>query len=199
MQIWHAWNICVVCLLLQPAGAAWHHQQARHHALGWDHTHHPLDQDMDKRVRSQWMVLTTACPRRNFSSCESIDRSGWTDGPMSSFSKLSFKGLGQWSTFTMSTYAKNGAKKTAGGDSWFLLLRDYNQRLRLPIRIFDNNDGTYTGAVHFLHPGNYTLVGWLYYSDCHGLQVGFHTNHQNTLLKPLAPGLQMIRTYPHDF
>ena len=71
----------------------------------------------------------------------------------------------------MTTFDKGGERRQKGGDSWYLLLRDYNQRLRVPIRIFDDGDGTYTGAVHFLFPGNYTLWGWLYYSDCHGLQV----------------------------
>ena len=71
----------------------------------------------------------------------------------------------------MTTFDKSGARRQKGGDSWFLLLRDYDQRLRVSVRIFDDGDGMYTGAVHFLFPGNYTLWGWLYYSDCHGLQV----------------------------
>ena len=166
MRIWHAWNICLVCFLLPDAWCWWQpHQTARRHALA------PSDPEIDRRVRSQWKELAAACPSRNFSSCETADRNGWTDGPMTMVSELSFKGLGKWSTFTMNTYARNGAKKTRGGDSWFLLLRNYQQRVRVPIRIFDNTDGTYTGAVYFLHPGNYTLFGWLYYSDCHGLQV----------------------------
>ena len=71
----------------------------------------------------------------------------------------------------MTTFDKNGKRRKKGGDSWYLLLRDYQQRLRVPIRLFDDGNGTYTGGVHFLFPGNYTLWGWLYYSDCHGLQV----------------------------
>lgn len=142
--------------------------QQRHRTLADDG---PSEIDIDKRVRSQWRELTTACPRRNYSSCENADRSIWSDASKAKFSELSFKGIGKWSTFKMSTFSKIGGRRTRGGDSWFLLLRDYQQRLRVPVRIFDDSDGTYTGAVHFLHPGNYTLFGWLYYSDCNGLQV----------------------------
>ena len=128
--------------------------------------------DVDKRMRSQWQELAAICPNRNFTSCENITRSVWSDVQRTKISPLTFNGLGAWSTFKVSTFDKAGTRRTRGGDSWYLLLRDYQQRLRLPIRIFDDGDGTYTGAVHFLHPGNYTLFGWLYYSDCHGLQVG---------------------------
>ena len=128
--------------------------------------------DVDKRVRSQWQELAAICPNRNFASCENITRSVWSHQQWTKISPLTFNGLGAWSTFKVSTFDKAGTRRTRGGDSWYLLLRDYQQRLRLPIRIFDDGDGTYTGAVHFLHPGNYTLFGWLYYSDCHGLQVG---------------------------
>ena len=128
--------------------------------------------DVDKRMRSQWQELAAICPNRNFTSCENITRSVWSDVQRTKISPLTFNGLGAWSTFKVSTFDKGGERRARGGDSWFLLLRDYQQRLRLPIRIFDDGNGTYTGAVHFLHPGNYTLFGWLYYSDCHGLQVG---------------------------
>ena len=127
--------------------------------------------DINKRVQSQWRELSSICPSRAYRSCEGVNRGTWTDTQRTQFSPLTFNGLGAWSTFKMTTFDKGGARRQRGGDSWFLLLRDYQRRLRVPIRIFDDGDGTYTGAVHFLFPGNYTLWGWLYYSDCHGLQV----------------------------
>ena len=144
------------------------HQRQLH---GGRHALMSASLDVDKRIRSQWQELAAICPNRNFTLCENVTRSVWSDVQRTKISPLTFNGLGAWSTFKVSTFDKGGVRRTRGGDSWYLLLRDYQQRLRLPIRIFDDGDGTYTGAVHFLHPGNYTLFGWLYYSDCHGLQV----------------------------
>lgn len=53
----------------------------------------------------------------------------------------------------------------------YIVLRDRKQRLKLPARVFDDGDGSYTVAAYFLQPGEFTVLGWLWYSDCHGLQV----------------------------
>ena len=127
-------------------------------------------QHMDDRTRGYWKELTRICPNRNFTSCHGIDRSSWTHAARTTFSPLTSNGLGQWSSITLQTYDHNGNKKTKGGDSWFLLLRDYHQRHRLPTRVFDEGNGSYTVWAYFLFPGNYSIAGWLWYSDCHGLQ-----------------------------
>ncbi len=119
--------------------------------------------DVDQRIRSQWKELTAICPQRDFVSCRSVDNATWTDVRHTRIGKLAFKGLGTYSTFKIETFDTRGRRRTRGGDSWYLLLRDYQQRLRLSVRIFDEGDGTYTGVVHFLHAGNYTLWGWLWY------------------------------------
>lgn len=39
-----------------------------------------------------------------------------------------------------------------------------------PPHTFPADAGTYTGAAHFLKPGTFTVLAWLWYSDCNGLQ-----------------------------
>ncbi len=133
--------------------------------------------DIDSRVRSQWKELTTICPQRSYKSCKGVDRRMWTDASKAKVSPLDFKGLGAWSTFKIETFDSKGKRRAKGGDSWFLLLRDFKQRLRLSVRIFDEGDGSYTAAVHLLHPGNFTLLGGLWY------RCVFDTRH---------PGLSVV-------
>ncbi len=55
---------------------------------------------------------------RNYTSCETVDKQLWSNGPASEFSSLIFNGLAQWSTFTLTTYDHHGKRRTRGGDSW---------------------------------------------------------------------------------
>lgn len=127
--------------------------------------------DVDSRTSGYWRELTEICrdADRVWRSCRDVDRSGWTDGAKSTFTPLEFAGLGAWSTFKIISHTSNGAVKTKGGDSWVMLLLEEEQALRVPTRIFDNGDGTYTVAVWFHLPGRYKIHAWLYYSDCHGV------------------------------
>ena len=137
--------------------------------------------DLDERTRGYWRHLTGICPNRNYSSCHVITiRSTWTHAARSQFSNLTFRGLGNWSTLALKTYDHQGNAKRTGGDSWFLLFQDSGRRV--PTRVFDEGDGTYTVVANFLFPGFYHLTGWLYYSNCHGLQEP-HENHENADLK----------------
>ncbi len=72
--------------------------------------------DVDLRTRNQWKELDAICPNRNFTSCETVDRSKWTDPRQATFSTLKFNGLGQWSFVTMFSHDKDGIRKTKGGD-----------------------------------------------------------------------------------
>ncbi len=119
--------------------------------------------DIDRRVREEWKVLTTICPDRSYKSCDGVDRSTWSDASKTVVSPMQFKGLGEWSTFKIETFDSTGAKRTTGGDSWHFLLRDMKRGLRVPVRVFDDGDGTYTAAAHILLPGNYSLFGRLLY------------------------------------
>uniref|UniRef100_A0A7R9V048 NXPE family member 3-like n=1 Tax=Chlamydomonas euryale TaxID=1486919 RepID=A0A7R9V048_9CHLO len=126
--------------------------------------------DVDVRSRSQWRQLETFCPSRNYTSCERVDKNLWSIAEATHVSPLEFNGLGTWSTFKLTTFDGRGQQRTRGGDSWYIILRDRQQRLKLPTRVFDEGDGTYTVAVFFFVPGDFTVLGILYYSDCHGLQ-----------------------------
>ncbi len=35
--------------------------------------------DVDKRTRDQWKELVEICPMRNYTSCDGMERSTWTD------------------------------------------------------------------------------------------------------------------------
>ncbi len=87
--------------------------------------------DFDARVRRQWKDLTqTICPRRNYTSCRSIDRSGWTDAAKSQLCPLAFAGIGAWSTFKIASHNSKGEKKTKGGDFLVMEMRDAEQKIR---------------------------------------------------------------------
>lgn len=74
---------------------------------------------------------------------------------------------------------------------------------RVPARVFDNSDGTYTVAVYFLQPGQYKLWAWLWYSDCHGYQVWdltyvcFCPTHVSAILAACAPANCLINPLPY--
>ena len=86
--------------------------------------------DMDTRTRTQWQRLIAICNKRNYTSCKDIDKTRWTDATKSVISELSFAGLGAWSTFKISSLTAQGMKKSTGGDTWFITLRDEEQRLK---------------------------------------------------------------------
>lgn len=60
---------------------------------------------------------------------------------------------GRWLTFKIETYDHQGKKKTQGGDSWFIVLRDLQQKISFSTRVFDEGDGTYTVAAVIHTPG----------------------------------------------
>ena len=86
--------------------------------------------DVDTRTRTQWKKLMGICNRRNYTSCRDIEKTSWTDASKSVISELRFAGLGAWSTFGIATYTAQGTAKSRGGDSWFVTLRDEEQRLK---------------------------------------------------------------------
>ena len=129
--------------------------------LGTPHPAAGNDLDIDTRIRNHWKELVAICPNRNYTSCNGVDRSGWTDASRSQFEDFKFNGLGKWSTFKITTVDFRGKVKTKGGDSWYVVLRDRQQRLKVPTRIFDNGDG---------EPGLevWGCVGWVWAGGCEG-------------------------------
>lgn len=71
----------------------------------------------------------------------------------------------------LATATAGGQRKARGGDSLWGVLHDASTQRRLPVRAFDEGDGTYSLAFVALAPGNYSLVLRLFYSLCAGLQV----------------------------
>ncbi len=120
--------------------------------------------DVDSRVRQQWNALTTTiCPDRAYISCRPpMDRTPWTLANATKITDQKFMGLGTWSTFKMVSHDHAGARKTKGGDSFFVLLRDRRTNLKVSTRVFDEGDGTYTVAVFLLKPGKYSVSAWLW-------------------------------------
>jgi hypothetical protein len=121
--------------------------------------------DVDDRIRRQWLDLSKSiCPNRTYRSCvEPLDRSlSWTDAKLTQVADQNFHGLGAWSTVKLVTHSISGSRKGLGGDSWFILLRDRRQRIKVPTRVFDEGDGSYTVAAFILLPGNYTLSAQLW-------------------------------------
>ena len=120
--------------------------------------------DIDARTRSQWQEISTSiCPSFNYTSCAGADRSTWTKAARTEVHEQHFVGLGAWSTFKLVTHDQVGKRKARGGDSWFVLLRERRRRLKVPTRVYDDGDGTYTVAAFLLQPGNYSLAAWLWY------------------------------------
>lgn len=66
----------------------------------------------------------------------------------------------------MTTFTAAGLPKGTGGDSWEVVLHDPGQCLRVPTRVFDLGNGTYTVAFLSHFPGTFTMVGRLGYSEC---------------------------------
>lgn len=126
--------------------------------------------DVNQRVRSQWRELQAICPSRTFISCKDVDRSTWTAADKTTVHNIAFNGIGVWSSFQIQTYDSTGKAQTSGGDSWVVVLRDPIQRISYATRVFDEADGTYTVALVFLRPGNYTAIARLYYSRCMAMQ-----------------------------
>eukprot|EP00955_Chlamydomonas_euryale_P041865 352149-Chlamydomonas_euryale.AAC.4 len=93
--------------------------------------------------------------------CISYVQNLWSIAEATHVSPLEFNGLGTWSTFKLTTFDGRGQQRTRGGDSWYIILRDRQQRLKLPTRVFDEGDGTYTVAVFFFVPGDFTVLGIL--------------------------------------
>lgn len=60
---------------------------------------------------------------------------------------------GRWLTFKIETFDQQGNRKTRGGDSWYVVLRDVHQKLMYSTRVFDDGDGTYTVAAIIHQPG----------------------------------------------
>ena len=131
-----------------------------------------LPQQIDTRLGSFWSQIERICPSRNYTSCKSVDRSSWTNAGKTIISDLDFKGLGQWSSFKLTTYNGGGVRKSKGGDHWHIMLRDEEQMVKVPTRVFDEGDGTYTAMVYLLLPGNFKIWAWLWYTDYLGYQVG---------------------------
>ncbi|KAG1673147.1 hypothetical protein FOA52_015258 [Chlamydomonas sp. UWO 241] len=126
--------------------------------------------DVDSRTRSEWRALETICPNRNYTSCKAVDKAVWSVAEKTQVAPLNFTGLNSWSSFNMTTHDAGGARRTRGGDSWYVVLRDRQHRVKVPTRVFDDGDGSYTVVAYFMMPGEYALVGMLWYSDCFGLQ-----------------------------
>ncbi len=162
------WALAVAVLVPLAAGATPHLRQLLQAASLQDTS---TTLDVDARTRGYWRELTqTICPQRKYTSCNGMDRSQWTDASRSQFTRFDFQGLGAWSTFRIITYDFHGRRRARGGDSWYVVLLDRRRGVKVPARVFDEGDGTYTGAAFFLRPGSYAVVAWLWYSDCHGLQ-----------------------------
>ncbi|KAG1660026.1 hypothetical protein FOA52_005606 [Chlamydomonas sp. UWO 241] len=125
---------------------------------------------IDARVRGEWERLLGICPDQQYTSCNGIDRSQWTKADATQVEAVAFGGVGAWTTFKLVTYDTRGARKTRGGDSWVVVIRDVSQKLKAAARVFDDGDGSYTVYAVLHGPGVYTLHAWLWYSVCHGLQ-----------------------------
>eukprot|EP00955_Chlamydomonas_euryale_P108573 365861-Chlamydomonas_euryale.AAC.1 len=91
----------------------------------------PQPYDVDGRTRRHWREITESiCPNRDRRSCAAIDRSGWTDASRCVFGELSFAGLGEWSTFKLTSRTSAGVRKTAGGDSWYIRLVEQSKEIK---------------------------------------------------------------------
>ena len=139
--------------------------------------------DIDARTRSQWQEISTSiCPSFNYTSCAGADRSTWTKAARTEVHEQRFVGLGAWSTFKLVTHDQAGKRKARGGDSWFVLLRERRRRLKVPTRVYDDGDGTYTVAAFLLQPGNYSLAAWLWYRCVAEGPVCFRCIHLHTVM-----------------
>lgn len=108
--------------------------------------------DVEARIRSDWQHLVRICPHRHFRSCETLDKANWTDAKRTRRLDM-VQQAGRWLTFQIETFDQGGAKKSKGGDSWFIILRERQQNITLSTRVFDEGDGTYTVAAVIHHPG----------------------------------------------
>jgi hypothetical protein len=134
--------------------------------------HVVMGMDYESRLVSQWRTLSQMCRDRHYKSCVGIDNTNWTDVKSSKLSNrgISYSGLGKVYVWELKTFDATGQARTRGGDTWFVILRDKVQRIKLPVRVIDQADGTYLLYVALTVPGRYHLHAMLWYSDCHGLQ-----------------------------
>lgn len=116
---------------------------------------------ISKRITGQWSEMLRICSNRTYVSCSGADRSRWTDAAKTAISDVQLGPLGDFSTFKLTTYDGKGAARTAGGDSWFISVREMRQKVRLSARVFDEGDGKYTVAVVLPRPGTYTVFACL--------------------------------------
>lgn len=139
-----------------------------------------LAMDYETRVVTQWRTLSQMCSDRAYRSCNGMDKSNWTDVKPSKLSNrgISYTGLGKVYTWELRTFTATGQARTRGGDSWFVILRDREMRLKLPVRVIDQADGTYLLTVMLTAPGQYMLHAMLWYSDCQGLQEPTHNSSE---------------------
>lgn len=96
-------------------------------------------------------------------------RETWTEASLTRVHAPSPVPAGAWSTVQLTTFAASGRPKTTGGDAWDVVLHDAEQCLRVPSRVLDLGNGSYSVAFLPHFPGNYTLVMRLAYSDCNAI------------------------------
>ena len=128
--------------------------------------------DYESSIVNQWRTISQMCSDRSYKSCNNIDKSKWTDAKSSRLSNMgiSYTGVGKAYAWELQTFTAAGDERKKGGDSWFVILRDKEQRLKLPVRVIDRGDGTYSLHVVLSAPGKFHLHAMLWYSDCHGYQ-----------------------------
>ena len=154
-----------------------------------------LCMDYESRLVGQWHQLTQTCPDRSYISCESIDRSKWTHVKSTRLKSISsgYSGLGKLYEWQLETYTESGQKRTGGGDSWFVIMRDREQKLKLPVRVIDQGDGTYSLIAALSAPGHYHINAMLWCSDCHGfMEPTYNSSEGRSRLDELQKVLKKV-------
>lgn len=128
-----------------------------------------LDAAVEGRIHHYWWELRWICPNRTYRPRQEYPPEQRTSVAHVRVEAVApFRGLGHWHRLRMITANATGQRKEAGGDLWVATLQDHSAQQKLPVRVFDDGDGTYSLVFVALAPGNYSLSLRLYYTQCAG-------------------------------
>lgn len=101
----------------------------------------PPPPDVEALILGYADKLELICPadQRVHRPCAALDASQRSSARREHLAVLPFQfsGLGVWNGLVFSTKTQSGQPKRRGGDVWWATLRDEEQGLRIPARVFD--------------------------------------------------------------